>query len=645
MQNDTRGAEENHRDVVKMIDLKQALSAGIKPDPLMNYAEWAAEKFILPPGSVPPGLINMDFVPYLIEPLENLSWSSPITEEYWMKGIQIAASTVFEIIIQAVVDSFQCQVISYYPSDSMAIEYVKTRVEPAFENNPIFKGKISDGYDRKGKSTHGLKIFPGGAIKFIGGISEKAYRTFSASIVNFDDIDSLPRSIAGSKSKDGENKGQGSPITLGRGRTNAKQGKYKMMVSGSPTDEETSIIFEHYQLYDQRKYNVICPFCGQLQEIDFWRVRPPKKTGLAGMHMECIACNKMIPESKKFWMMQPKNGAKWIATKETEEPLIVSRHLSSAYSLLGYTWKRMYEEFIKANNAQKRGNDGLMIAFYNTKLGLPWSNRGKTDTIDHRLLLKEKKDYNKVPEAAAILTAMVDVQGNRLEVLVVGHCENSHIYCIEHKIIGGNTLIKYGLPGSPLNDLAKYLNQTFENYAGHQQPILYTTIDMGYRSIVLSPFLREVQASGMAIAGIFGGTGKKKGKIFVSEPKENKYGTLQCEINVTEGKNVIHNKLNNTDTEGNPKEREIHFSYHPSFTDDLMRQITIERYNIKTQRWENPNNPRNEGIDLLCGNLAAFYIYSNDGLVDWEDYRVWNENGCGEQKREIVKIINPGVKV
>ncbi len=631
-----------------MIDeYNQALRDGIKPDPLINLAEWAGDKFILPPGAVPPGLINLDFVPYLVEPLINFSWSSPIREEYWMKGIQIAASTLFEIIIQACVDCFQCPIIAYYPSDSMAIEYVKTRVEPAFENNPIFKGKISDGYDRKGKSTHGLKIFPGGSLKFIGGISEKAYRTYSASMVFFDDVDSLPRTIGGSKDKKKENRGQGSPITLGRGRTNAKQGKYKMGVSGSPTDEETSIINEHYKLYDQRKFNVVCPYCGTLQEIDFWRIRPPHKSKLDGFHLECFSCNKLIHENKKFWMMQLKNGAKWIPTKETNDSLIVSRHLSSAYSLLGYTWERMYDEFTKANTAQKRGKDGLMIAFYNTKLGLPWSNTSKSDIIDHRLLTKSKEDYNKVPEQAAILTAAIDVQGNRLEVLIVGHCENSHIYCMEHKFIGGSTLIKYGLEGSPFNDLVDYLLKPLTNYAGHEQPILQVAIDMGYRSIIVSPFLRDIQEieTPFDISGVFGGTGASKKKTFVSDPIKNKYGIDQHEINVDEGKTIIHNKLKDIDHEKNKKEREVHFSYHPSFTDDFMRQLTVETYNSKTGKWENPNGPRNEGLDLLNYNMAAFDIYTNGGNVDWQDFKNWNKNGCQIFNRSSSVVVNPGEKV
>lgn len=629
-------------------EFKQAISAGIKPDPLINLHEWAAEKFILPPGAVPPGKINFDLVPYLIEPLINFSWSSPIQEEYWMKGIQIAASTLFEIILQACVDCFQCPIISYYPSDGMAEEYVKTRIDPSFENNPIFKGKISDGYDRRNKSTLGLKIFPGGSLKFTGGISEKAYRTFSASMVFFDDIDSLPRNIAGVKTKDGKIKGQGSPITLGRGRTNAKQKKYKMGVSGSPTDEETSIIFEHYKLYDQRMYHVVCPECGQLQILDFWRIRPPKKTGLKGYHLQCESCNKMIPESKKFWMMQPKNGAKWIATKESEHPLRISRHISSAYSLLGYSWDDMYREFITANEAKERGKFELMISFWNTKLGLPWSNKSKTDTIDHRLLIKSKEDYNKVPEEAAILTAAVDVQGNRLEVLIVGHCENSHIYCMEHKIIGGSTLIKYGLPGSPFNDLVDYLNKPLENYAGHDQPILQVVIDIGFRSIIVSPFLRDVSRlpTPWDIAGVFGGTGiAKKKKTFVSDPIKNKYDVDQYEINVDEGKTIIHNKLKDVDFDGNPKEREIHFSHHPSFTDDLIRQCTAEIYNITTKKWETPGGKRNEGLDMLNYNQAGFDIYTHGGQVDWDDFKTWNKSGCTMKKNQETKIISQGIMV
>jgi len=617
--------------------LKQQFKDGILPDPTLTYAEWAEKYFILPPGSSVPGLINLKLTPYLVEPLENLSWTSPVLQEYWMKGIQIAVSTINDIVLNAVVDYFRCPVIFYHGSDGMALEYVKLRLEPLFENNPRLKGIIKDGGTKDGKSTHRLKIFPGGSIKITGGTSEHNYRSYSAAIVLIDDVDALPKDVGGSE----KTKGQGNPIDLAITRTNARQGKFKVFVQGSPTDKDTSLIYEAFKTTDQRYYFCPCPFCSHLQTIDFFRIKfdRDKKGNLEGEpKLECESCKKLIEERYKFSMMQPESGAKWISTKESSDPLIVGRHLSSAYSMLGYTWLQMVKDFLKASNELKKGNQKKMVTFYNTKLGLPWDNHSKVKIIDHTKLYEDREDYTLPPEAV-ILIAGCDVQANRIEVLVAGHNEDSHIYCIEHKIIGGNTLIDYGLPGSPWNELEKYLKTPFKNKYGGDQPILHTALDMGFRSITASPFLEKVTATGLEITGVFGSSAKAaKKKNFIGEPASNKYGVSIREINVNEGKTMIHNKL---------ERGLIHFSKHPSFTDEFFRQFTVERFDEKIQAWVCPDHARNEAFDILNYSNAGKYIYVGPGGVDWDDFKLWNEKGCliNDAQTEDFKIISSGIKV
>lgn len=617
-----------------MEQISQKLIEGLTPDPTITYFDWAKDHYHLPPGSAYPGRINFALTPYLIEPLINFSWTSPVREEYWMKGIQIAASTLLDIVICGLVACFPCPLIMYHGSDAMALEYVKIRLEPLFESIPSLRGKIVDGYDR-GKSTHGLKIFPGGTLKFTGGITEKAYRSFSAGIVLMDDVDSFPRDIGATE----RTKGQGNPIDLSRSRTNARQGKYKMGVSGSPTDTETSLIYEKFQQTDQRYYHVPCPSCGTLQPIDFWRIRFEKNAQdelISEPAMECIHCNKLIPESKKFEIMQPENGARWIPTKETKDKRVVGRHLSSAYSLIGYDWVAMVKEFIHASRQQKRGNSRPLRTFYNTKLGIPWANEITQKTIKHTELYNNRENWERVPENGIIITAGVDIQAQRIEVLVVAHGEKANAYCLEYKVIGGNTLIGYGLDGSPFNELETYLQKTFTNFWGHEQPIMHTCIDMGFRSIIVSPFLVEMAETDLEITGVFGSSVKSKKKSFVGDSIANKYGISQREINVDEGKTLNHHRLLNG---------LIHFNKHPSFTDDFFRQLTVERWSEKDQRWTCADHARNEATDMLNYATAAMDIYSNSGNIDWDDFKKWNREGCPVYGSGNISVISEGVKI
>jgi phage terminase large subunit GpA-like protein len=618
-----------------MQKLSAHFKAGLTPDPSLTYFDWAEKYYILPPGSAVPGLINFSLTPYLVEPLQNFSWSSPVREEYWMKGIQIAASTLFDIVINGLVDYFPCPLIMYHGSDAMALEYVKLRLEPSFENNPKLRGKISDGYDKRGKSTHGLKIFPGGSLKVTGGISEKSYRSYSAAVVLMDDVDALPRDIAATE----KTKGQGNPIDLARARTNGRMGKFKIGVSGSPTDTETSLIYEAFLKTDQRYYHVACPYCAEMQIIDFFRIKFEKNAAdelIGDPALECISCKALIPESKKHEMMQLENGARWIPTKETSDKLIVGRHLSSAYSLIGYNWKGMCKDFIHASRQQKQGNSRPLRTFYNTKLGIPWDNNRTKKTIDHHELFKRREDWKEIPENGIIITSGVDIQANRIEILVCAHGAKAEVYLLEYKVIGGNTLIEYGLDGSPFNDLEIYLEKTFTNSYGHEQPILHTCIDMGFRSIVVSPFLYDLEQKGFPITGIHGSSSRDRKKNFVGNPVKNKYGIDQREINVDEGKTLNHHKLKNG---------LIHFNKHPSFTDDFFRQLTVEYWSAKDQRWICADHARNEATDMLNYSTAAMDIYSSSGNIDFEDFKKWNSEGCFESSGETVNVIDEGIRV
>jgi phage terminase large subunit GpA-like protein len=613
--------------------LAEAFSRGLKSDPTLTYADWAQKYFMLPGAKT---AVNLTFTPYLIQPLIDFSWSAPYRKFFWMKGVQVAASTFNDIVVCATVDCFRKNLIFYSQTDAMALEYVKVRLNPCFENNPKLRGKVHDGYDRKGNSTLGLKLIQGAALKFCGGTADRNYRNFAAATVIMDDIDGFPRDIGGTEKR----KGQGSPAELGPKRTNAQRGKYKIMISGSPTDTKTSIIYRKFKETNQKYYHIPCVHCNHLQVIEFERIIY-KKNALDKItqnpKMECIKCNKLIDEKHKYNMMQVNNGAKWIATQESNDPLVVGLHLSSLYSLLGYTWLDIAKEFILANKHIKIGNYGPIRTFKNTVLGLPTEEKKQRSVVTHSKLYNSRENYEKVPENGIIITAGVDIQAQRIEVLVAANGTGSNVYCLEYKVIGGNTLIEYGLEGSPFNELENFLNKTYKNFWDHEQPILHTCIDTGFRSIIVSPFLEKMTEKNYEITGIFGSSqSKKRQKTFVGEPIKNKYDVQQREINVNEGKTLNYHRLKNG---------LIHFNFHPSFTESFFKQLTVEWWDSKEQRWMCADHAKNEGTDMLNYLTAACNIYTNNGNVDWEDFKKWNKNGCQIYQSLGMTVIDDGIKI
>jgi phage terminase large subunit GpA-like protein len=617
-------------------ELREAFFEGLHPDPDLTFTEWAEKYFHLPPGSDLKGLIKFDLTPYIPPVLDALSWASHYRTIVFIAGTQVGKSIILDIVIQATIDMFPVPVLVVFGSDDMAVNHVKIRIEPGLENNPRLIGKVKDSIDKKGKSTRKLKVFDGGTVKFAGGVSGKSFRDYSAAIAMVDDLDALPRDVGGTAKKTGE----GSPTKLIKNRTDARGGRYKIFFSGTTTDKETSLIWSEFERTDKNFLEIDCPECGESQPLDFFQIKFDYNKDYeltSEPEFECRACQQRINESEKLELMQKgrfKPTAKAIADD------VIGFHLGSQYSNLGFTWSDMAQEWLDAVKEKKRGNILPMVHFYNTRLGLPWDD-DPAEVIDHHWLLKYRCDYTVTPKEAVIITAGIDVQGNRMEITVVGNTEDEKRYLLEHKIIGGDPWIPYGNANSPWNELEKYITETrFDNEYKGNQPILASCLDIGYCSLNASPFLSAMHEKGVEIYGVIGQGGSAKN--FISPENANKYGVKFRPLNVDVGKFLTHNQLKMTSTD----DRMIFFNHHPTFTENFFRQMTIESIKekivngVKVKYWHVPEHKSNEVTDTVNYALAAIRIYGEGVNLDWEDHRQWNENGCpdetGSQGIEII---------
>jgi phage terminase large subunit GpA-like protein len=466
---------------------------------------------------------------------------------------------------------------------------------------------------------------------------------YSAAIVIIDDVDALKQDVGGTAKSSGE----GSPIKLAKARTDARQGKYKMFINGTPTDEENSLIWKSYIDTDQRKYFVPCPKCDHYQILDFWKIKFEKDEKgkiLGDPTLICEKCSFEIKEHHKLSMMAK---GKWMATTETNNPFKVGRWISSAYSLLGYTWKDMCQDFMDASRAKDRGDLTPLITFYNTRLGLPFSSKKKMAKVEHSKLYKLREHYKVVPEKAAVITAGIDIQMQRIEATIVAYTEEEKRYFLEHVIIGGDPWIKYGQPGSPWDQVEGLINRKYLNDFGSQQPILQTCIDMGYCTENVGDFINHMLLKGKEVVGVFGSSWSGKKKSFLGEETVNKYGVKIRELNVNEGKQRTHNQLLNIEAT-----QMIHFNHHPSFSENFFRQLTVETLKGKTVNgkkvlyWDCPEHASNEATDTTNYSLAAFEIYNEFG-IDWDDHIEWNKKGCKIVNRHgyEIEMLDEGVRV
>ena len=590
----------------------------------MTFSEWSEKYYLLPPGSSTPGLVNMDLTPLNREILNELSPHSPTQEIIYVKGTQIAGTTISDQATQAIVDLYPAAYLMLFGTQEMARTHVITRVERAIEKNVRLKGKIKSAFDKKSGTNRFLKMFPGGYGRYAGGMAGTAYRHDSYQYVFLDDADSFTRDVGGTKTQLGE----GSPVELARSRMDAQQGKGKFYISGTPTDKETSIVWNEFIKTDQRKPFAPCPECGFEQVIEWAQIkynRNDKYELISEPYFECIKCGAKIPESKKQWMV---HRAKWRPTEKTINKLKRGYWQSSLYSLLGITWSKIVQEWLDAVSASRRGDQTKMVRFFNHRLALPYENKNVMQ-IDAKLLNDYREDYSTIPEQAAIITAGIDVQLDRFEITFVAYDENDHRYFIEHKKIYGDPWVKYGQPGSVFEDLESEILRTFENDYGKQQPIMQIAMDAGYCTKNVSQFINAMQEKSVPIVAVFGGTGRVKTKDFIGSPSVNEHGTEIIELYVSIGKEITYNQLKKPGGV-----QMIHFLNHKSFNSDFFTQLTVERPMYKTVNgkrslvWDKKSGARNEATDTTNYSLAAFNIWHSGLEIKWESYKQWNAGGC-----------------
>jgi len=614
------------------------------PDPTLDLDEWAEKRFQI--ENI--GQFKMSRVPYLRKILKLLSWTSPCQEIFIIKGVQLAFTTTLDIVNQAAIDYFPRHVLNIFGSDDMALDWVKLRLEPALDENKFLQGKIRDPREKSGTSTKKLKKFKGGAIKSVGGVSGKNFRAYDAAIVNIDDADALPHDVGGSKNKAGE----GNPFKLAKDRTNGQLGRFKFFVQGSPKSEQSSLIWSAFQDTDQQYYEIPCPFCNHTQVILFSNIIYERTEDYkldSEPFLQCEACKGKIFESWKYDMMNS-DLAEWKATAESSHSLKHGFHISSAYSLLGYTWVNMVNDWLDACRDAARGRIKQKITFRNTKEAIPWIEQNSLKKITHSALYKSREPWKNVPEDAVILTLGADIQKTRIEATICGHSPSEQRYFIEHVIIGGDTIIKYGKEGSPFNDLEELLLKTYTNTAGSEQPILYSCIDMGYRPSIVGDFVKKMSEKGVPVCGTIGTAHGKKKKMFVCGLIKNDTGVEMREINVDEGKDLTYNQVLMMTSHDENVEKMLHWPKKPCFTEEYYRQFCSE-YPVEKivagelkQSWEK-SYTRNEPWDCANYSLAAMAIYGING-IDWNSFKEWNKHGCSFSSHSSKKqIISGGITV
>jgi phage terminase large subunit GpA-like protein len=562
---------------------KQIYSNAIKswrPPAKLTLSQWAdTYGYLSPESSAIPG--RWSTLPYQREIMD--TFTDPSVEKItFMKSARIGYTKILGHAIGYHVHQDPCTILLVQPTVEDAQGYSKDEIAPMLRDTPVLHGLVADARSRDSDNVILKKGYPGGSLIMVGANSPRGFRRISARIVLFDEVDGYPPGGAGS---------EGDQIMLGTRRTEYFWNR-KIVLGSTPTVKGISRIEDSYEQSDQRKYFVPCPFCGHMQVLKWQRITwPAGKTEQA--KYECESCNQLIPHSKKRWMVE--NG-QWRATKPFNGH--AGFHIWAAYSFSpNATWPKLAEE------REAIGKDTQKLrTFINTVLGEAWEDHGSQPDWSVLAARCEPYKFLSVPENAHVLSAGVDVQDNRLAVIVRAWGQSEESWLVYWGEI-------YGDPGQTQvwSELDELLNRRYEHASGAQLTIKSVCIDSGgHHTQTVYNWARTRAPLVVPIKG-------RNGPQIIGSPKfidvnwkgsTIKRGVQLWFVGSDTAKQTIYSRLQQSE----PGPGTYHWPI--GLGDDYFTQLTAEklitRYSkgYPHQEWV-MTGPHNETLDCECYALAA----------------------------------------
>ncbi len=438
------------------------------------------------------------------EIMDALSPSHPARRVVFMKSAQVGATEAGNNWIGYCIHRAPGPFLAVQPTVDLAKRLSQQRINPLVEESPELRELIMPSRSRDSGNTILAKQFPGGQLILTGANSAVGLRSMPARWIFLDEVDAYP----------GDIDGEGDPIALAEARTISFGHRAKVFLTSTPTIKGVSRIEREYDLSDQRRYFVPCPYCGAMQWLQFERLRWTKGQPEAARYV-CEHCEEPIEERFKTQMMDEANGACWMATADdgtravAEAAGVVGYHINGLYSPLGWLgWSEIARSWEEA-----AGNDAALKTLKNTVLGETWQERGEAPDWQRLYERRERWVAGKVPERGLFLTAGADVQKDRFEIDVWAWGRGLESWLVDHVVIEGG-------PADPVAwaQLSAFLGQTWLHENGANMQIGKFAIDTGYESAAVYSWARQqTGAQVVPIKGVegFNRTSPVTGPTFV----------------------------------------------------------------------------------------------------------------------------------
>lgn len=604
---------------------------GLAADLPITVSDWADRYRVLNSvSSSEPGQWNTWRTPYLREIMDHLSPDHPCERVVFEAGAQLGKTETGNNFLGFIIHCCPAPTLMVQPTVDVAKRVSKQRIAPMIAATPVLRARVAESRSRDSGNTVQVKEFDGGMLIMTGANSSAGLRSMPIRFLFMDEVDNYPGDVGG----------QGDPIALAEKRT-ATFSRRKILLTSTPTIRGLSRIEQEFLTSDMRYYHVPCQRCGYMDFLTWSGFRDHTRQKDGGhhriewiesdpstAHMVCGECGEITNESEKTAMLE---AGEWRPTA-TARTNTVGYHLSSLYSPVGWkSWASCAEEFLSAKTEPFK-----LKAWVNTVLAETWEERG--EWMDPETLMGRKEPaWDDIPDGVGVIVAAVDVQNDRLELVVMGYGEKEESWLLRFEQI-------YGDPAheSVWGMLDRSLSKPMKHSSGKIHPIECTVIDSG--GLHTEYVYKYCKArAGKRVFAIKGGS--VVGRPLVNPPSiHNRYKVPLFVLCVDTGKDLVVGRLGI----GKPGPGFYHL---PDWVDDeFIFQLTAERAVRRYvkgrgsfREWVKLRE-RNEAFDLYVYALAALYILGPRAIASiperrdkWLEKEGENPEVVEAQERQIVR--------
>jgi phage terminase large subunit GpA-like protein len=552
---------------------------GLEPPPRLSVTEWADTYRRLPSrGAAEPGQWRTSRTPYLKEIMGELGDTHPARKVVFVKSAQVGGSETGLNWLGWAIATQKAPVLVVLPTIQLADRYSRQRLDAMVAECPSLAAQLPSVTAREGGNSVSLKQWPGGVLFLTGANSAASLRSMPVRYLLLEEVDAYPLTLDE----------EGDPVALAEART-ATFARAKVFMLSTPTLESSSRIWREWLASDRRRYHVPCPECGHRQPLEFENLKWPEGEPDKAM-MHCTECGTGIEHTAKADLLE---AGEWVA--EVPEAAVAGFHISAIYCPpgLGPSWAD-----IAAQWELVKGDAQREATFRNLVLGLPAAD--KLEAVDALALASRAGGYQvgEVPQGCLVLTAGVDVQKNRLAVVVLGHGEGGRMFVVDHAELHGDPL-----EPQVWQLLQKMLEQAYSNGWGRSLYVRQVAVDSGFLPETVHAFVRPRVRNGyFAVKGH-----STPGKPIITKASQVEFngsgrkmagGAQVWMVGSDTAKLHIHQLL-----AGDARRDEPLVRFPHGLSSDFYSQLTAETYNPVTRRWV--KNGRNESLDCMAYALAA----------------------------------------